>query len=119
MNKRILITTLALVALLTVSALAQQGHGRRASTGMHMGHDQDTRLEYLAEVLDLTDDQQASMEKIHDEARLQQVDLKKSMARLKNEIEGEMLKDEPSEKTLVRCRVPSPSIRATAIVVLS
>jgi Spy/CpxP family protein refolding chaperone len=101
MNKRILITALTLVAVLATVALAQQGHGRRAPRADRECRGPEARLEYMAEVLELTEEQQASIETIHEAAREEKVELKKSMARLRNEMEGEMLKDSPSEKTLI------------------
>jgi len=117
MNKRILITTLTLVALLATVALAQQGRGRRAPQCNTENRGPEARLDYMAEILELTDAQQVSIEKIHDAAREQQVDLKKSMARLRNEIEGEMLKDSPSEKTLVELTEKVGAIRTEMSVI--
>lgn len=117
MNKRILITTLTLVALLATVALAQQGRGRRASQCNIENRGPEARLEHMAEMLELTDDQQVSIEKIHDDAMEQRVDLQKSMARLRNEIDGEMLKDTPSEQTLVELTEKLGAIRTEMSVI--
>jgi len=99
--------TLALVtvALVATAAVAQPNRAPRAGgPGGPGGWDADGpgwRLEHLAEVLDLTDDQKAAIEKLHEDAREQAVDLRKELARLRNQRQGEMLKDAPAEKTLV------------------
>ena len=91
-------------------ALAQgpgtgRGQGKGMQQGMHQGIHQGMgegfgpghRLEMMAARLDLTDEQKASIEKIHDAAQEQRMETRKEMMRLRNELEGELMKDEPSE----------------------
>jgi len=96
---------LALAAMMVLSAgtaLAQgkgagKGHGGRGGYGdgeFGPGH----RMEFLAERLELTDEQVTVIEGIHDEGQAKNMELRKEMMRLRNELEGEMLKDDPSEK---------------------
>lgn len=72
-----------------------QGMGSKHGTGFGPGH----RLEMMAAHLELTDDQKAAIEKIHDDAQARHLETRKEMMRLRNELEGELMKDEPSEKT--------------------
>jgi len=59
------------------------------------------RLERMAERLDLTADQVQAIEKIREEARAENQELRKQIMRLRNEKRGEMLKDEPATKTVL------------------
>lgn len=59
------------------------------------GHRQ-VRWERWAERLELTAEQQEAMAEIRQETRKQQVALRKELVQLQNDLEGEMLKDEPS-----------------------
>ncbi len=94
-----------LIAGLATVALAQgpgqgfggQGNGR---FGDFEGGPQ-LRLERMAERLELTADQVAAIEKIRDAGRAENLQLRKEMMRLRNEKQGEMLKDEPSTKTVL------------------
>ena len=69
------------------------GHG----DGMGSGN----RLEMMAAHLDLTEDQKVAIEKIHADAQDQRLKTRKEMMRLRNELEGELMKDEPNEKTVL------------------
>jgi len=102
MNTRqtLIITALA-VALLATTAFAQPSRGPRGEgfaapelPGFGPRHDH-------LDLLDLSEEQETSIEAIRDQARDQGVELRKQQARLRNEIEGEMLADEPSQKTLI------------------
>jgi Spy/CpxP family protein refolding chaperone len=99
------ITTLTLVALLAGSALAQDApyrHGLRwQQAGQDEGFGFERRLDRLTEVLDLTEAQQEAIEQLHEANHEQMVELRKEMARLRNQLEGEMLADEPSEQVVV------------------
>lgn len=61
----------------------------------------EARLERMAKHLDLTADQQEVIAKIHQDNREQMVELRKDLMRLRNERQGEMLKDDPSQKTVL------------------
>jgi len=105
-NKRIrslvFLTLAAMMVLGVGTALAQgrgagQGHGGRGGFGdgeFGPGH----RLEFLADRLELTDEQITTIEGIHSQGQKKNLELRKEMMRLRNELEGEILKDEPSEK---------------------
>ena len=81
-------------------ALAQghgmgQGHGK----GHGQGIDHGMRMQAMFTRLDLNEEQQAAIEKIHEDAQAKQQATRKDLMRLRNELEGELLKDEPNEKT--------------------
>ena len=102
MKTLVFLTLAAMMVLSAGTALAQgkgagQGHGGRGGFGdgaFGPGH----RMEFLAERLELTDEQVTAIEGIHDEGQAKNMELRKEMMRLRNELEGEMLKDDPSEK---------------------
>jgi Spy/CpxP family protein refolding chaperone len=101
--------TLAALTLVASAALAQPGTAPRHQRGMGPGAWAEAdggpgpqmRLERLAAFLDLTDAQVAAIEAIHEQARADGVELRKELARLRNQKQGEMLKDEPSRDALV------------------
>ena len=116
--KTILITgILALTLVAAGSALAQgpgkgqgQGQGmmgRGMGPGNHPGFDQgfgsrgEFRLERMAARLGLTDEQAEAIEKIREDGRKGNLELRKQTMRLRNELRGEMLKDDPSQKTVL------------------
>jgi len=94
-----------MILVFAASALAQGhggrfGHGRGQGRGFGCGEfGPEHRMEMLQEKLELTDEQAAAIEAIHSAGREKGVAIHKEMMRLRNELEGEMLKDEPSEKT--------------------
>ena len=55
----------------------------------------------LAQRLDLSEEQVAAIEAIHEKARQDGVELRKDLMRLRNELKGEMLQDNPAEKTVL------------------
>lgn len=94
-----------MVLVFAASALAQgsggrfgqgKGHGRSLGDGQFVP---EHRMEKLKEKLELSDEQAAAIETIRQAGREKSVALRKEMMRLRNELKGEMLKDEPSEKT--------------------
>lgn len=99
------LTGLALVAILALAAgtaLAQgPGKGRRCGDEGPRGRGAGGRIERMAEQLDLTDDQRAEIAGIREEGREQRLELRKRMMRLRNELHGEMLQDEPSRKKVL------------------
>ena len=92
----------AMMVLGAGTALAQgrgggQGHGGRGGSGdgeFGPAH----RLEMLADHLELTAEQVEAIEGIRTQGQEKNMDLRKEMMRLRNELQGEMLKDDPSEK---------------------
>jgi len=95
---------LACVATLSGAALAQPGSGRMNRCGDNdggRGSGPEMRIEMMKKHLELTDDQAAAIEEIREATQQQNAQLRKDMARLQNERQGEMLKDDPSERALV------------------
>jgi len=101
MKKQTIVIVLCLATLAT-GALAQNGRGPSNCRAPHAeGFFPARHLDRMAEILDLTDEQRTAIEGLQQEGREQGVELHKDVARLQNQIEGEMLADEPSSKTLV------------------
>ncbi len=106
-QKKMLLSTL--VALLVVSmatgALAQgpgQGQGRGGRGGFGDGNfGPEMRMERMAQRLDLSADQMTTIKEIRTKGRSANLELRKEMMRLRNEKRGEMLKDDPSTKTVL------------------
>ncbi len=100
---------LVVMALMLVSASAfAQGPGRGGPHGGGPGHgpgwmgaDDGGLPPMMVERLGLSEDQQAAIEEIHSQARQGNLELRKEMMRLRNELQGEMLKDEPNEKAVL------------------
>jgi len=86
-----------LVLAFAAAALAQAPQAPKGSRGHGFGPE--GRLDFLAEKLDLSAEQVAGIEAIQQAGRDKGLELRKDMMRLRNELEGEMLKDSPSEKT--------------------
>lgn len=59
------------------------------------------RIERLADRLDLTDEQKTAIEGIHEKTRTANTALAKETRLLRHELEGELLKDDPSEKKVL------------------
>jgi len=59
------------------------------------------RIERLAERLGLSEGQKETITKIHEEGQQERIALRKESLRLRNELHGELLKDEPSESTVL------------------
>ena len=97
------------VLLVAGVALAQGGQGKGARMNGNCDGDgphgprggKGNRIERLAERLDLTDEQKTAIEGIHEETQAANQALAKETRLLKHELEGELLKDEPSEKTVL------------------
>ncbi|MBU8871035.1 MAG: Spy/CpxP family protein refolding chaperone [Gemmatimonadales bacterium] len=109
------ILTLTLVA--AGSVLAQgpgQGNFRGQGKGMMgrgmgpqncldggPGFRSEFRMERMAARLDLTEDQVEAITKIREDGRTENLEIQKQTLRLRNELRGEMLKDDPSQKTVL------------------
>lgn len=94
---------LLLIVLLTVAAtVASADRPQRPEPGL-MG-DPDALGPgpgFLAGKLDLSEEQIAKIARIREEGREKNVELRKKMMRLRNELEGEMLADAPSRKKVL------------------
>ncbi|MGD9548768.1 MAG: Spy/CpxP family protein refolding chaperone [Candidatus Krumholzibacteriia bacterium] len=99
-----------MILLIAATAATAQGPGQGArgprgarcgQEGFGPGHGGGCGGAFMAERLDLTEEQQAAIDKIREEGRKENLDLRKQMMRLRNELHGEMLKDDPSEKTVL------------------
>ena len=101
-RKTIILAVLAILILATGVALAQgPGQGRHGQ-GQGCGgwaEGPGPRWEHLAERLELTAEQQQAIDGLREANRAQNLELRKELARLQNELEGEMLKDDPDQKT--------------------
>lgn len=91
---------LALMLATTSLAFAQRGgrgdcpQGREDGSGPHKAR--------ILERLDLSETQQAAIDKIHTESRETGLETRKRIMRLQNELEGLMLQDEPDTGEVVK-----------------
>jgi Spy/CpxP family protein refolding chaperone len=102
-KKMMTLTAAAAILLLAGSqALAQRGGGPHQRCGWgEGGFGPEARVERMAEALDLTEEQQQGIAAIQEKGRAANRELGKQLKRLENQLEGEMLKDDPSEKTVL------------------
>ncbi len=109
-NRTGMLTAVAVMAVLlgATCALAQgpgQGRGMMNRMGPGPGHGSGMgpggMQTMMTEKLDLTEDQQTAITEIQEQARKGNLELRKQIMRLRNELQGEMLKDEPTQKTVV------------------
>ncbi len=110
-QKRALVVVPIFLIILAGAGLATaqgMGHGKGIGGGPGDGLDCEGpgfgpghRLEMMAHRLDLSEDQQANIKKIFEEGRKDGLEKRKELMRLRNEMHGEMLKDNPSEKTVL------------------
>jgi Spy/CpxP family protein refolding chaperone len=93
MTKRMMIVITLTAVLAAGTALGQQ----RMRDGERGGgrHERGPRIERLAERLDLSEEQKAAIEALHEETREKNAALAKEARLLRHELEGELLKDEP------------------------
>lgn len=107
-NQVRIFATAAVLTIILASAGLATAQGPRSGKSMGQcgvrgggnsgpGH----RIEMMAKRLDLSEEQLVSIKKIHEESRLEGVEKRKSLMRLRNELKGEMLKDSPSEKEVL------------------
>ena len=102
MKTLVFLTLAAMMVLGAGTALAQgrgggPGHGGRG--GFCDGEFGPAhRLEMLADHLELTEEQVKAIEGIRTQGQEKNMELRKELMRLRNELQGEMLKDDPSEK---------------------
>ena len=94
-KRSLMILVLAVAALLLVGTALAQGPRRGAGAGFGEGH----RLEMLTERLELTEDQVTTIEGIHAAGREKNLELRKELMQLNHDLQGEMMKDDPSENS--------------------
>ncbi|MBU2499914.1 Spy/CpxP family protein refolding chaperone [bacterium] len=111
-----------MILLIAATAAMAQGPGKGArgaqgarcgQEGFGPGHGGGFGGAFMAERLDLTGEQQTAIDKIREEGRKENLELRKQMMRLRNELHGEMLKDDPSEKTVLDLTNRMGEIRTT------
>jgi len=104
MKRSTTFTIYAVISLLVVglgAAAAQgfgDGQGRRGGCD---GPRSEMRLERMTAHLELSEEQVTAIQALQTESRQAGQDLRKEMARVRNEMEGEMLKDKPSQKAML------------------
>jgi Spy/CpxP family protein refolding chaperone len=107
----IILSTVLLVALAS-SALAQPERGQR---GLRADRESfapgERQLERMTERLNLTAEQREKIGELQAKNRAEAVELRKQMARLQNELQGEMLKDKPAERTVVQLQEKLGEVR--------
>lgn len=98
-------TLIALMALAAAAALAQPPEpalqGDPDGYGPGFGAEKGPGPGFLAEKLDLSEEQIAQIDKIREEGRKKGLERHKQVLRLRNELEGEMLADQPSRKKVL------------------
>lgn len=98
----LMIAVLAILLVATASLATAQGRGKsNCDQGGRGGRGEGNRIEMLAERLDLSEDQQKKIELIHENSQAERTENRKELMRLRNELQGEMMKDDPSEKTVL------------------
>ena len=93
----------------TVIVILVASAGLAAAQGPRRGHSKGgcdmagpgQRIEMMAKHLDLSDDQLTAIKAIHENSRKDGLEKQKELKRLRNELQGEMLKDNPSEKAVL------------------
>jgi len=103
-QRRILISTLTALLVIGLAAVAVaqgpgQGRGGRGAGDGNFGPEM--RLERMTAYLDLTGDQVTALTEIRENVRTENIKLRKEIMQLRNEKRGEMLKDDPAEKTVL------------------
>jgi Spy/CpxP family protein refolding chaperone len=96
-NRRTMILLTLTVVCLTAAAAVAQNQGRGEGHGRGMGQGREGHFEMMVEHLDLTEAQQEAIVNIHEENKAANLELSKESRILENELEGELLKDEPSQ----------------------
>ncbi len=92
------LATVWLIGAATEVAAQGKGPGRGGfGGGRHAGW-----CERMAEPLDLTEEQREKFARIHEEGRKESVALRKEMLRLRHELRGVMLEDEPDLERAVK-----------------
>jgi len=112
-NRRAVLTALLTILLTGAAPALAQGPDIPAddpeSAALEIENDDDEsfgpgggrRLEHLARRLDLNDEQRETIAGIHESGRARDLPLRKQLRLLRHEMQGEMMKDNPSEKAVV------------------
>lgn len=87
------------------AALAQRGGWRNTDSRM-------SRQARMAEFLELSEEQIDQLNELRQEGRSQMTDLRKEMLRIRNQIQGEVLKDSPDVARLKKLTAKKGEIRA-------
>ena len=106
-RRSLVILSLAFITLIsagTVLAQGSGGHGKGRGAGSGPGFGDgargpEHRLEVLAERLELTEEQIVAIKGIREAGQEKNQGLRKELMRLNHDLKGELLKDDPSEKT--------------------
>ena len=110
MRTLVFLTLAAMMVLGAGTALAQRpgaGYGQGYGQGYGLGEGRGFgdgefgpgyRFEMLADHLELSDEQIAGIKGIQAQGQEKNLELRKNLMRLHNELQGEMLKDDPSQK---------------------
>ncbi len=105
--RSLVILSLAVITMLSTGSVLAQGPGggqggRYAGRGPGFGdgaRGPEYRLEVLAERLELTEEQIVAIKGIREAGQEKNQVLRKELIRLNHDLKGELLKDDPSEKT--------------------
>jgi Spy/CpxP family protein refolding chaperone len=116
MNKQRTLIVLAVAALLALAAGSALAQGPRGRHGGGFPDGDGIGAERLA-WLDLSEDQRKAVDGILDQARQEGVELRKEQARLRNQIQGEMLADQPSESRLIELTEEMGALRTQLQVI--
>lgn len=109
-NRRALkVLGLAVMVVLVAGLALAQGPGQGKGRGMGMKADREGSfsrgeghgLEMMAKRLDLSDTQMEEIKTLAEAGRSQGLSARRELMQLRNELEGEMLKNAPSEKTVL------------------
>jgi Spy/CpxP family protein refolding chaperone len=106
--------SVARTAIIGLCALAVSGAVTGAYAQRRAMSNQDVRtprFERLADALGLSQDQMDQIKEMREEGLSQMADLRKQMARLNNDMRGEMLKDDPSADALRKLVIKRSDIR--------
>ncbi len=103
---RVSVILVALVLMLVSASAFAQGPGRGGRLGMGPGPGcmpgaEEGLPPMMVDKLGLSEDQQAAITKIHTRTRQDNLELRKELMRLRNELQGEMLKDTPDQKAVL------------------
>ena len=104
--RTLVILSLAVITLFSAGTVLAQGKGGSGGRGAGRGpgfgdgvRGPEYRLEVLAERLELTEEQIVAIKAIRETGQEKNQGLRKELIRLNHDLKGEMLKDDPSEKT--------------------
>ncbi len=108
-KRTLFIVPIVLIVLASAGLATAQGHGLGQGKGQKKGcagngpagFGPGHRIEMMAHRLDLSDDQKNTIQGIFENSRQDGVEKRKDLMRLRNQLKGEMLKDSPSEKSVL------------------